>query len=36
VLTVAESVTTARREGLITALAPDGRLYASVTRTSQA
>jgi hypothetical protein len=33
VLTVADSVTTARREGLITALAPDGRLYASVTRT---
>jgi hypothetical protein len=29
VLTVADSVTTARREGLITALAPDGRLYAA-------
>ncbi len=29
VVTVADSVTTARREGLITALSPDGRLYAS-------
>jgi hypothetical protein len=28
-LTVADSVTTARREGLITALSPDGRLYAA-------
>jgi hypothetical protein len=31
VLTVADSVTTARREGLVTALAPDGRLYAATT-----
>lgn len=29
VITVADSVTTARREGLITALSPDGRLYAA-------
>ena len=29
VMTVADSVTTARREGLITALSPDGRLYAA-------
>lgn len=29
VVTVADSVTTARREGLITALSPDGRLYAA-------
>ncbi len=29
VVTVADSVTTARREGLITAVAPDGRLYAA-------
>lgn len=31
VLTVVDSVTTARREGLITALSPDGRLYAATT-----
>ena len=29
VMSVADSVTTARREGLITALSPDGRLYAA-------
>jgi hypothetical protein len=29
VMTVADSVTTARREGLITALSPDGQLYAA-------
>lgn len=29
VVTVADAVTTARREGLITALSPDGRLYAA-------
>jgi hypothetical protein len=29
VLTVADSVTTARREGLVTALAPNGTLYAA-------
>ncbi|MET0143902.1 MAG: VC0807 family protein [Ilumatobacteraceae bacterium] len=29
VVTVADSVSTARREGLITALSPDGRLYAA-------
>jgi len=29
VMTVADSVATARREGLITALSPDGRLYAA-------
>jgi Protein of unknown function (DUF3159) len=29
VVTVADSVTTARREGLITALAPNGKLYAA-------
>ncbi len=29
VLTVVDSVTTARREGLITAVSPDGRLYAA-------
>jgi hypothetical protein len=29
VISVADSVTTARREGLITALSPDGRLYAA-------
>jgi len=29
VLTVVDSVTTARREGLVTAVSPDGRLYAA-------
>jgi hypothetical protein len=29
VVTVADAVTTARREGLVTALAPNGRLYAA-------
>jgi hypothetical protein len=29
VVTVVASVTTARREGLITAMAPNGRLYAA-------
>ena len=29
VLTVADSVSTARREGLVTALSPEGRLYAA-------
>ena len=36
VVTVADSVTTARREGLITALSPDGRLYASTVHPAMA
>lgn len=32
VVTVADAVTTARREGLITALSPDGRLYAATSQ----
>ena len=36
VMTVADSVTTARREGLITALSADGRLYAATTHPTMA
>ena len=36
VMTVADSVTTARREGLITALSPDGQLYASTVHPTMA
>ena len=36
VVTVADSVTTARREGLITALSPDGRLYAATVHPAMA
>jgi hypothetical protein len=36
VVTVADSVTTARREGLITALSPDGQLYAATVHPTMA
>jgi hypothetical protein len=36
VLTVVDSVTTARREGLVTAVSPDGRLYAATAHPSTA